>query len=163
MRDGETPDLSLPDDAYQAERRGGGIGFAPGATNGILGHAPIDRSEGLRNARILHETILRLLRKPEAEFEEGVTRLFVTSYATTTLPHLLELLAQKPARKWQKLLYTRMRRLLLESGHREIVKFALGITASFRRTEDLEVFRMLARHPEFASYVWSSKTYCRLR
>lgn len=143
--------LKLPDEEYQKGRYGGGIGFAPGAVDGILRHAPLDRDEIDREIGKLHEAVLEFASKPTSSSEERLLQLLVSGYASGSVPLLLKRLSERSNRKPERM-YLNMRRLLLQSGHREVVKFAIAITATFRRPQDLDLFRVLAHHPEFTKY-----------
>src|SRR2546425_4471852 len=146
--------MKLPDEDYQKARMGGkpdSIGFAPGAVDGILRGAPIRRDEANENALSLHRALLQFARRPTSGSEANMVRLMVNSHAATSLTPLMHALSKGPPENLPRF-YDQMRALFLNSGHREVVKFALAMMASFRKEQDLELFRTAACHPEFTQY-----------
>jgi hypothetical protein len=49
-------------------------------------------------------------------------------------------------------LYPELREILLTSGYRDEVKYAMALLAGFGRREDADLFRVLGRHEEFTLY-----------
>ncbi len=146
--------LKLPDENYQKARLGGkpdSIGFAPGATDGILRGAPISPKEGEEKATALHEALLEFVRRRNPRSEARLVQLMVNSHAATSLAPLLLSLSRRPPENLPRL-YEEMRRFFLQSGHREVVKYAMSIVASYRKAPDLLLFRTIACHPEFTMY-----------
>lgn len=146
--------MRLPDEDYQKARMGGkpdSIGFAPGAADGILRGAPISRNEATEKAVALQEALVEFVHRPSSGSEAKLVQLMVNSHAATSLTPLLQSLSRTPPENLPRL-YEQMRRFFLNSGHREVLKFALAIMASFREQQDLELFRTVARHPEFTQY-----------
>ncbi len=146
--------LKLPDEDYQNARLGGkpdSIGFAPGATDGILRDAPVSRKQAEESAIALYDSLLEFAHRPNARSEAKLVQLMVNSHAATSLTPLLLSLSRRPPENLPRL-YQRMRQLFLSSGHREVLKYAMTIMAAYHKPEDLQLFRTIGCHPEFTQY-----------
>ena len=64
---------------------------------------------------------------------------------------LLQRLSEEPPDD-QGRLYSELRTILLETGNRDELKFAIALVGMFGRPEDADIFRALARHEEFTLY-----------
>ncbi len=140
----------LPDEGMF--RTPGGVGFAPGAMDGILvHHGPAEGASADRWAAEVYQACVALADRPDARTRSHLVSLLARAHVRTRVDRVLEMIRRRPPRR-PETLYAEMHRMLLESGYREVVKFAMAVVATFRRPEDLELIRTLGRHEEFGSF-----------
>jgi hypothetical protein len=142
----------LPDEELlRAEWRG--MGWVPGGLEGAFArYGGVPEAElVVRRADELHMALLRLVDRPGRRTRAQVRRLFREGDVRTVVDPLLERLRTQPPQN-EAVLYEEMKRLLLESGYRDEVKFAIAIVSAFGDADDAEIFRTLARHEEFTLY-----------
>jgi hypothetical protein len=143
IEDGAT----LPDDEFLQ----GDLRWAPGALEGAFTRYAGGPEDVSPRVEELHQALTAFARKPGRRERARVRRLFREDDARTVLDPLLERLASFPPAD-QERLYQELRTLLLESGYRGEVKFALALVGAFGDPADAEIFRVLARHEEFTLY-----------
>jgi hypothetical protein len=143
LEDGAT----LPDDEFLE----GELRWAPGALEGAFSRYAAEPEDVSPRVEELHQALVAFARKPGRRERARVRRLFREDDARTVLDPLLERLASFPPAD-QERLYQELRTLLLESGYRGEVKFALALVGAFGDPADAEIFRTLARHEEFTLY-----------
>jgi hypothetical protein len=139
----------LPDEHLEVETVG--MRFAPGAREGTLlryAAAPEDIEE---RAADLHASLVRLADRPGPRAREQVRERFRATPPREVVDTLLDRLAAYPPRDPTRL-YGELRSLLLTSGRRNEVKYALALVGSFAHADDADVLRVFARHGEFALY-----------
>ena len=150
----------LPDEDLHAE---GGIRFAPGALEGTfvrygafteedddVDEASAEAAEAEAVAS-LHAALARLADHPANRSRSALRKLLREGMARSLVDPLRDRLASFPPRDLGRL-YTELRAIVLESGHRQEVKFAMALLAGFGRAEDADLFRVLGRHEEFTLY-----------
>lgn len=136
----------LPDDDLVAER---GLRWAPGALEGAFYRYGGEAEQP--DVGALHAALVHLAERPSQRTRRRVRALFRDSEPRPAVdPLLARLRARPPARI--DVVYDELRSLLLTSGRRNEVKFALAIVGAFGEERDAEVFRTLARHDEFTLY-----------
>ena len=161
---GEGPGLleggdALPDDEAHGE---GGIRFAPGALEGTFvrfgaelgdddAETADDKADPADEVGALHAALVRLADRPGPRSRRAVSALFREGAARWLLDPLRERLAAFPPRDPDRL-YSELRSIVLESGHREEVKYAMVLLSGFGRPDDAELFHVLGRHEEFTLY-----------
>jgi hypothetical protein len=141
----------LPDE--EDFRLGSGIRFAPGAREGVLTRYWAGEEEGSVEDAVaeLHAALVRLADRPgrrtRKRARELLRRADARSYADPLVARLESFLPRNPDR-----LHDELRRIFLESDHREEVKLAAVVLGPFGRAEDAELFRTIGRHAEFTLY-----------
>ena len=138
----------LPDE--ELVRKPGAIGWAPGALEGVLGRYGSGEGDGERVGE-LHAALVALADRPGRRSRARVCELFRRGDVRASIDPLIEHVADEPPRD-QERLYLELRRLLIESGRRDEVKFAIALVGPFGHPQDAEVFRTLGRHEEFTVY-----------
>jgi hypothetical protein len=139
----------LPDD--ETSRGEEGLKWAPGALDGSTWRHFV-RSESVEgDVEGMHIALAALSARPGMKTRAAVRKRFRAGIDREFADGLLERLWSHPPADLDSL-YAELRSLLLESGRREEVKWAVAIVGSFGRPEDAGVFRVLARHSEFALY-----------
>lgn len=139
---------ALPD---AAEAFGDGPSWAPGALEGAMsryGQPPDDNEE---RAADLHQALLRLADEPNRRTRSRASELFRAGANRSLMDALLQRLSEEPPDDRGRL-YSELRTILLETGNRDELKFAIALVGTFGRPEDADVFRALARHEEFTLY-----------
>jgi hypothetical protein len=141
----------LPDEAdFEWE---GGIRWAAGAQEGVLARywgSESDDDPAKQSAEI-HAALAALASRPSDRRRRKLRRLLREADPRSVLGDLIERFTSYPPRD-PAALYAELRSMVLESGNRTDVKFALPLTGLYGRPEDAEVFRTLARHEEFTLY-----------
>jgi hypothetical protein len=142
---GLADDDPLPDEPDEpAELR-----FAPGAAERIFVSAPSDEDRAAVDR--IYEALAALAAKPSQANRRRLLELFREGRVRQRIDLLRERLGEaSPAKAVE--LYAELRELLLRSGHRDEVKYALALVSGFGRPEDADLFRVLARHEEFTLY-----------
>jgi hypothetical protein len=142
----------LPDDA-DFQSGGVAIPWAPGAREGTLyRYADAgDEADSFEQVAAIHAALVALADRPAARRRSRLRRLFREAEPRAILDDLLERLAAYPPRDVDRA-HDEMRSLLLRSGNRNEVKFAIALTSIFGRPDDAELFRTIARHEEFTLY-----------
>ena len=141
----------LPDD--DEFRLDSGIRFAPGAGEGVLTRYWAGEEETSIEEAVaeLHAALVRLADRPgrrtRKRARELLRRADARSYADPLRARLGSFLPRDPDR-----LHAEVRRIFLESDHREEVKLATVVLGPFGRAEDAELFRTIGRHEEFTLY-----------
>jgi hypothetical protein len=143
LEDGAT----LPDDEFLE----GDLRWAPGALEGAFTRYADGPDDVSPRVEELHQALTAFARAPGRRERARVRRLFREDDARMVSDPLLERLASFPPAD-QERLYQELRTLLLESGYRGEVKFALVLVGAFGDPSDAEIFRTLARHEEFTLY-----------
>jgi hypothetical protein len=154
VEDGE----ELPDE----EAPEGEIRFAPGALEGAFaryGAAFLDEevdeagvaAERAARVEALRAALVRLADEPGRGSRRRLLGLFREGGARGVERDLIARLAESPPRDPGRL-HDEMRTLLVESGHREEVKWACVVLSAAARRDDADLFRTLGRHPEFTRY-----------
>jgi hypothetical protein len=140
----------LPDDKLFESP--GGLRFAPGALDGIpMHHGPERETSGEEAAVEIYRSCFALAKRPSLEARSRLLPLLIRAQVRPIVDRVLDMIREMPPRH-RDALYTEMRRLFAESGHREVVKFAMAVLGLFRRMEDLSLLRTIARHEEFTSF-----------
>jgi hypothetical protein len=141
----------LPDE--EEFRLGSGIRFAPGAREGVLTrYWEGDEDASLERAVAeLHAALVGLADRPGRRTRKRARELLrqadARSYADPLVARLESFLPRDPDR-----LHDELRRIFLESDHRQEVKLATVLLGPFGRPEDAELFRTIGRHEEFTLY-----------
>jgi hypothetical protein len=139
----------LPD-AELVRAASSGITWAPGARDGVSRYFAESEEEDDRPARI-HSALVQLADSPGRRTRAQARALLRGEDVRSVVDDVLERLGSYPPRD-QERLYAELRRVLLESGYRDEVKFALAIVGAFGNPADADVFRTLGRHEEFTLY-----------
>jgi hypothetical protein len=139
----------LPDD--EASRSEGGLKWAAGALDGASWRHFVRPESVEVDVERMHVALAALSARPGMKTRAAVRKRFRAGIDREIVDGLLERFWSHPPADLGSL-YAELRSLLLESGRREEVKWAVALVGSFGRPEDAEVFRVLARHSEFALY-----------
>lgn len=141
----------LPDEEDIREQQRG-LRWAAGALDGVMAHHTSGKPEEWeRRVTELHRALIRLAERPGPQTRARVRMLFRTEEVRRLVDPLLMRLITHPPRR-QDRFYEEMKRLFLESGYRNEVKFAMAILACFCGQEDADLFRTIGRHAEFTEY-----------
>jgi hypothetical protein len=143
LEGGET----LPDEAFLE----GDLRWSPGALEGAFSRYAEGSGDVEPRIAELHQALVQFADKPGRRQRARLRRLFRADDARSVLDPLLQRLESYPPGD-QEMLYQGLRTLLLESGYRGEVKFALGLVGAFGDPADADIFRTLARHEEFTLY-----------
>jgi len=106
----------------------------------------------------LHRALLELADRQDRRARNALTELFHAGAQITVVRALGARLRDEPPSD-PDALYTELRTLLFETRSREELKFAVVLVGTFERTEDAEVFRVLARHEEFTLFAAAALGY----
>ena len=138
----------LPD---EEEAFSDGLSWAPGALEGVFSRYAGPPEDTDERAGALHRALLQLASEPGRRTRAEVAELFRVGADRSLMDGLLERLASEPPAD-QERLYSELRRILLETGNRDELKFAIALVGAFGQLENADVFRALARHEEFTLY-----------
>ena len=140
---------ALPDDEIFA-KGDGDLRFAPGALDGLyLRYAASDDDEAA--VARLNAALVALANRPHPRTRDRVRELFREGDVRLRVDALTSRLAAFPPQS-QAALYDEVRAIFLSSGHRDEVKYAMALMSTFRRPDDADLFRLIARHEEFTLY-----------
>ena len=99
----------------------------------------------------IYRALSQLARKSSQANRRRLRELFREGRVRVRIDPLRDRLsAESPPSAVQ--LYPELRELLLGSGHRDEVKYAIALMAGFGRREDADLFRILGRHEQFTLY-----------
>ncbi len=119
----------------------------PGDGEGLFGPGPRDEQA----VDALYDALTALAAKQNAVTRGRVRRLFREGDVRVRIDGLRDrLTAESPPHAER--LYPELREILLTSGHRDEVKYAMALVSGFGRREDADLFRVLGRHEEFTLY-----------
>jgi hypothetical protein len=137
----------LPDEPLVSE---GAADWAPGALEGVIGS--VEASEGDRAAvEQIYQALAALAARPTGAARARLRELFREGHVRSRIDGLRDRLsAESPPNAVE--LYPELREILLTSGRRDEVKYAMALLAGFGRREDADLFRVLGRHEEFTLY-----------
>jgi hypothetical protein len=137
----------LPDEALVTH---GASDVAPGGVEGMI--ESIAASEDDRAAiEQIYDALAALAAKPTSATRARLRELFRDGRVRSRIDGLRDRLsAESPANAGE--LYPELREILLTSGRRDEVKYAMALLAGFGRREDAQLFRILGRHEEFTLY-----------
>jgi hypothetical protein len=99
----------------------------------------------------LYQALIELAEQPGPLTRTRVRHLFLQGNARAVIDPLLTRLRSEPPARLDRF-YEEMKRIFMESGYRDEVKFALSILSCFGSREDIGLFRIIGRHEEFTSY-----------
>ena len=141
----------LPDEAHV--RGPSGMESPPGARDGISARRapPASAEPNAERVSLLHRALCRLADRPGQRARAEVLGFFHAGDARLLLGPLLSRLEASPPRN-QRRLYDEMRQIVLQTGHREVLKYAMMIVAAFGNEIDMKLFVALGRHEEFTFY-----------
>jgi hypothetical protein len=128
-----------------------GLAWAPGALEGAFSRYGGRPDETEVRVRELHRALLRVADEPGPRTRAEVAELFRVGADRFVMDDLIEQLRDTPPVD-QARLYTELHALLLETGNREELKFALALVGAFGNPNDADIVRALARHEEFTLY-----------
>lgn len=137
----------LPDEDIFSEEE---IRFAPGALEGSFVRYTESHDDEAAIER-LHRALVELADRPSPRARRRIRELFREGdvrFRVDALRHRLNAFLPRHAER----LYSEMRTIFLESGHRDEVKYAIAIMSGFGRSDDADLFRLIGRHEEFTLY-----------
>ncbi|HST19439.1 MAG TPA: hypothetical protein VLK36_17495 [Gaiellaceae bacterium] len=106
----------------------------------------------------LHRALREVADRQDRRARNAVTELFQAGAQITLVRGLGARLRDDPPSD-PNALYTELRTILFATRSREELKFAVVLVGTFERTEDAEVFRVLARHEEFTLFAAAALGY----
>jgi hypothetical protein len=139
----------LPDDDLAFSE--GGLKWAAGALDASSWRHFARPDSVERDVEAIHVALVALSARPGMKTRAAVRRRFRQAVDREVVDGVIERFwSYQPADI--DLLYGEIRSLLLESGRRDEVKWAIALVGTFGRAEDAELFRVFGRHSEFALY-----------
>ncbi len=137
---------ALPDDGFvPAGRR-----LPPGAADGMSGQRiPLGQSNP--SVTPVLEALIELSRRPSARTRRRLEKAMRTRPCIELIDPLLEAIRTDP-RMDAVALYPEVRRLLVDTHWREVVKLCIGILGLYQQEEDTYLFEVLGRHEEFTLF-----------
>ena len=147
----DTPGLTeggdvLPDDEIFY---GGDLRFAAGAFERLFGRDA--ESQDVEAVVRLRSALVALATRPGTRTRARVRKLFREGDVRVRIDALIALLSELPPND-PDALYVELREIVLTSGHRDEVKYAMALMGATGRPEDADLFRALGRHEEFTLY-----------
>jgi hypothetical protein len=139
---------TLPDEDELAQDSP--LRWAPGALEGMLTRAGDSETDEELIAE-LHAALVELADRPGGRSRARARRVFRRAEPRAHVDAVLTRLHAFPPRDLDRL-YREVRSIVLESGRRDEVKFALAVLGGFAKPDDAEVLRTFARHEEFTRY-----------
>lgn len=158
----ERPPAQLPDEPGDDEAPFGGptIRWAAGARDGVAVFHVTGRSPGLRQVAPIVDALLAWLRSPGNEEREMLEQVVVrvvgdAAFVSFVGPVLdrLEAELDDPANSIvAATLPASVRRLVVETSQRDVLKLAIALLGAFGGPEDRELLETVGLHDEFTFY-----------
>jgi hypothetical protein len=145
----ELDDQPLPDDALAFGD--GDLKWAAGALDRASWRHFARDDSATGDVKATHVALAALSARPGMKTRAAVRRRFREGIDREVVDRLLERFWSHPPADLDSL-YSELRSLLLESGRRDEVKWAIALLGTFGRAEDADLFRVFGRHSEFALY-----------
>jgi hypothetical protein len=137
----------LPDEGVFTE---GDIRFAPSALEGAFVRYAESQDDDAAVER-LHSALVALANRPSVRTRLAVRELFREGDVRVRVDAVTSRLWAFPPKN-PEALYGELREIFLRSGHRDEVKYAMALMSTFRRADDVDLFRLIGRHEEFTLY-----------